>query len=372
MFKIFIFFNSLVFNYCCYKNEKNNIDNFEISTNIEENIDNRPVDNGDNLKKGSEDEKNTNNKNKKEIEYQKTSFYHDGTNCVLQTVFLDLMVIFDYFPELFEEFKTEKNYIKDKCDQKYRKDIIDEIIDLRKRYLQGETGINTNKIYNLFDNFNQKYIKSFNFEDLKNNKNFRSFFDIFHKIVDYDFLDLKKTNEFKKYLNKLKTKEELRYPLDQYEFLINEELKNFKSVLYKEPNMFTLINLLTYLNTYISNFIEIEKKTEMISIFKNKKNKKLFKITYLEEDKIEEYSKIHNKIIILNLKVNDKRIAENHSCNVVKEKDNIYYHNSCNYKTIVSTTDFDNFNIQNILNESKKCGNYPFEYINTKYYVELI
>ena len=36
MFKIFIFFNSLVYNYCCYKNEKNNINNFEISTNIED------------------------------------------------------------------------------------------------------------------------------------------------------------------------------------------------------------------------------------------------------------------------------------------------------------------------------------------------
>ena len=48
------------------------------------------------------------------------------------------MIIFDYFPELFEELKKVYNIVKDKCEIKYKKDIINEIINLRQQYLSKQ------------------------------------------------------------------------------------------------------------------------------------------------------------------------------------------------------------------------------------------
>ena len=386
MFKIFIFFNSLLYNYCCYKNKKNNIDNFEISTNIEDKNkdfnDDAPRINEE-LKK-DEDKKN---KDKKELEYQKTSFLHNSDNCLFQTVFLDLMVIFDYFPELFEEFKKEENIIKDNCDVKYKKEVIDEIVNLRERYLKGETGIDVHKIYDIFLKFNEKYIQSLNFDDFIKNKKYRDFYNISQNIVLIlsSNIDKKKLN-ITKIINTI-DKEDYTNKVDLNDENIkktfNDQIKNYKLKkaynTYQASGGLTLEYLILYLNNYVSKFVEINvisklkiNKTNEEIIYKDDKNKELFKIKNIYKENINEYYKFKDKIIIMNLNVRDKRINDAHNCNIVKEKDNIYYHNSCNYKTIVSKSDFDNFNIQNILDESKKCDNHPFEYINTKYYVELI
>ena len=191
MFKIFIFLNFLVYNYCCYKNKKNNINNFEISTNNEDFNGEAPR-----IKEKDKEKDENIEKNKDKKTYLTTSFYHDGLNCIFQTVFLDLMVIFDYFPELFENFKNYKNIIKDNCDVKYKKEVIDEIVNLRERYLKGETGLDVHKIYDIFINFNEKYIQSLNFDDFIKNKNYRDFFDIFYNIVDLTETKLGTTYNF--------------------------------------------------------------------------------------------------------------------------------------------------------------------------------
>ena len=181
---------------------------------------------------------------------------------------------------------------------------------------------------------------------------------------------IKKTLDQKDYTNKV----DLSDPKIKED--CNISLKNHKQIkahnTYEASGSLTLEYLILYLNNYVSKFCEIEVIDDNLTVCKDYKSKELFKIIYCYSNNTNQWSDLKDKIIIMNLIVKDKRITEAHNCNIVKGKDNIYYHNSCNYKTIVSKFDFDNFNIQNILDESKKVGNYPFEYEHIKYYVELI
>ena len=298
------------------------------------------------------------------------------------------MIIFDYFPELFEELKKVYNIVKDKCEIKYKKDIINEIINLRQQYLSKKTSIDIHKIYDLLIVFVENYIKSYNFDDVFDNIDFRNFVSCYlgiFKILNID------DNYFIKFTNKIAhlkkdiqtddddssedeegeiNIENLKNDLEKRNQISNS-LRNIKITKsnYNYESGMNLIYLLDFLNEYICNFIN--KDDNKAIVYKNIKNKGLFKIVEKPNiEKLKDYDK--DKIIILSLCSRDLSIEDSHASNICKNNNLQYYHNSCNYKTNVSAVDFNKLNIQKILDESKNIGNYNFKNPEIDYYVELI
>ena len=279
------------------------------------------------------------------------------------------MIIFDHFPELFEEFKKEENIITntDKIDIKYKKVIINEIIELRKKYLNGEKQIEIFNLYDLLINFVVQYFKTHDLEFYyKNEENYKKFIDIYLPYLRFDCLKLLNYNEIVKFIKKNKYKTISNKKLNEF----NELKNNLKIIINDYGSNFFLNNFIEIINTFFVKFLNIEEIKNEKNIYKNKNNKILFKRIFNDIDNninsINNLNKNLNKIIIFTIESIDNRINAFHISNILKDKNNNYYNNSCNYKTLVSELDIKNNNFQKILDDSKKIGNYPFEFIKIR------
>ena len=365
-FYFFLIINSIFeikINCCCIKN-KNKNKNKKINFNSELNENNDKNNKEKDLDKKKEEEKLNNNNN--------TEFYHDNKNCVFQTTINSLMIIFDHFPELFEEFKKEENIITntDKVDIKYKKAIINEIIELRKKYLNGEKQIKIFKLYDLIVDFVVQYFKTHDLEFYyKNKENYIKFQNIYIQNLRSDCLKYFNFNEIQIFIYKNK---------NNYKTISNNELNKFnelknnlKITINGYGSDFFLYRFIELINTFFIKFLNIEEIINKENIYKNKNNKILFKRIFNNENNFNSINSINNfinknlnKIIIFTIDSEDKSISSRHISNIVKDINNNYYHNSCNYKTLVSELDIKNNNFQKILDDSKKIGNYTFEFIS--------
>jgi len=347
---------------CYYKNKNNNL-NSELNENNDKNNEEEDLD----KKKEEEDKYKKNNK---------TEFNHGSNNCVFQTTMNSLMIIFDYFPELFEEFKKEENIITntDKVDIKYKKAIINEIIELRKKYLNGEKQIKIFKLYDLIVDFVVQYFKTHDLEFYyKNKENYIKFIEMYLDYLRKDCLELINYKEIKKEIKYFISKNKNNYKTISNDELnkFNELKNNLKIIITGYGSDFFLYRFIELINTFFVKFLNIEDIMNKEIIYKNKNNKILFKKILINENNFNDINSINNfinknlnKIIIFTIDSQDKSISSGHVSNIVKDKNNNYYHNSCNYKTLVSELDIKNNNFQKILDDSKKIGNYPFEFIS--------
>ena len=359
IFLYFFLIINLIFeikiNFCCKnKNKKNNF-NSELNENNDKNNKEEDLD-----KKKEEENLNNNN----------TEFYHGNNNCVFQTAINSLMIVFDHFPELFEEFKKEENIITntDKVDIKYKKAIINEIVELRKKYLNGEKQIKIFKLYDLIVDFVVQYFKTHDLEYYyKNKENHEKFIEKYIPNLRFVCLELINYREILKFIRENNYKTISNDELNKF----NELKNNLKIIINGYGSDFFLNNFIKLINTFFVKFLNIEKIINEKNIYKNKNNKILFKNILNNESNFNGINSINNfinknlnKIIIFTIDSEDKSISSGHISNIVKDKNNNYYHNSCNYKTLVSELDLKNNNFQKILDDSKKIGNYPFEFIS--------
>ena len=347
---------------CCFKNKNKNKNN-DLNSELNENNDKNNKEEDLDKKKEEEDKYKKNNK---------TEFNHGSNNCVFQTTMNSLMIIFDYFPELFEEFKKEENIITntDKVDIKYKKAIINEIIDLRKKYLNGEKQIKIFKLYDLIVDFVVQYFKTNDLEFYgKNKENHEKFIEKYIPKLRFDCLELINYSEILKFIRDNNYKTISNDKLNKF----NELKNNLKIIINGYGTNLFLSNFIELINNFFLKFLNIEDIMNKEIIYKNKNNKILFRKILNHKNNFNDNNTINNfinknlnKIFIFTIDSQDKRISAGHISDIVKDKNNNYYHNSCNYKTLVSELDIKNNNFQKILDDSKKIGNYPFEFIEIK------
>jgi len=364
IFLYFFLIINLIFEIKCNYSFKNKIKKNNFNSELNENNDKN------NKEKDLDKEKDFDKKKEEEDKYKKnnkTEFYHGNNNCVFQTTINSLMIIFDHFPELFEEFKKEENIITntDNVDIKYKKVIINEIIELRKKYLNREKQINIFKLYDLIVDFVVQYFKTHDLEFYyKNNENYEKFIEIYLNNLRFDCLELINYKEILKFIRDNKSKTISNNELNKF----NELKNNLKIIITGYGSKFFLYDFIELINTFFVKFLNIEEIKNKEYIYKNKNNKILFKRIFNNENNFNSINnfinKNLNKIIIFTIDSEDKSISSRHISNIVKDINNNYYHNSCNYKTLVSELDIKNNNFQKILDDSKKIGNYTFEFIS--------
>ena len=323
---IFLFLNNNIFCCCCCNNNNDNDKKEQFITDNKDNKDNNLKENGKNY------------------------FYADGNNCGFITAILDLMVIFDYFPELFEDFKNTDNLVKNNnVADKFKIDIINEIVYIRTKYLNNETGIDTHKLFKLLLKFIEELIHNFTYEYYVANQDFYKRNNIGTALL-YNF----KKEEYQEILSSIFYCE----GITEKKFNdLNIYIKDFKfsNVTY---NFYAeLSDLIDFINYNILKFCEI-KVTKKKYTFFNKNNNYLFTIDF-NIDNI-------NDAFIINLDIKNS-INKMHRCNIIK-KNNKFYLYSDNYYIECDENDITNRDFHKILNTYNKIGHYSFKKPSTYNY----
>lgn len=287
-------------------------------------------------------------------------FYADGKNCGFITAILDLMVIFDYFPELFEEFKNTDNLVKNNnVADKFKINIINEIVNIRTKYLNNETGIDTHKLFELILKFIEELIHNFTYDYYIANQDFYRYNKFEMGIAD-------NCKNYESILNGIFFIPPQRVEINSFEEIEkNKNTFKFDTIIYRYNNPF--VHFIQFLNFNISNFYKVEYifsnricgniKYKVISLYKffNKKNKHLFEIP--NGNNIQNF-KNNKNIIIMDLNVKNS-IDGGHLCNIIK-KNNKFYHYSDNYYIECDENDVINNNFDKILEDYNKVGLHTF------------
>ena len=347
IFILFIFENYYkIFSYtncCCYYDNKNK----EKNNNLNNNKENNEKINKDDEYENLDDILKNNDIYKKD--YKESKFKWNDNNCTIKTSLLNLMLFFDYLPVLYEDIKKEENI---KCEKAKKEAIefINEIINIREKYLKGENLIKMEDFYKKCHDYKYKFYKEIKDDELD------------------DIDKLKEIEEENIYLSELlgfsyQLDDMLTYYNENNKELFNSEKEAFKD--YRDNDLEE-----SYYKEYRTDFecgcsldLILELLSKLIKDFKVIHYPAFYQIIYKKYIfQIKKNLEVKNNLISIKLHVKYKDIG--HSCLIYKDKNNNkYYFDCCNKVIEIDFEDVKNKNFQKILDIwYKKTGSYKYTF----------